>query len=457
MRQADPATLPGQISVQIKNIPFDQNINGWSALTGHQASYPHLQGLQRAKWVVIGAGYAGLAFARQLAEQRPDDPIVLLDAGTIGDNASGRNSGFVIDLPHNIGSSTAELSKAETYRRLLQYGVQSLKESVDRYRIECDWRHAGKYHGAVSPRFSGLINSYIDELSTLGEPHQLVSGEELAQRLGTGYYHQAVYTPNSILLNPSALIQGLVASLPENVSVYAHTPALNIATSGQIHVETPHGEIQADKLMLAINGAARGLPGFNSRVFAMATFATLTEPLNQEQRTRVNDMADWGLTPVNALAGATLRYTHDHRFLIREHVNFAPGLTTSAIESGRHARRHKTIFNHIYPQLAEVGLGWTWSGLISITRNGAPVWGQLAPNIYAAAGCNGAGLSKQTAAGRILADLALNTDNPLIADMQALGQANYLPPRPFLDLGVAASMAHERWSARSECIIGHAQ
>jgi glycine/D-amino acid oxidase-like deaminating enzyme len=441
----------GQSSMKIKHTPFDQNINGWAALITDKPAYPALHGKHSADWVVIGAGYAGLAFARQLAEQRPHERIILLDAASIGDNASARNSGFVIDLPHNIGRSTAELKKADAYRRLLQSGVQSLKQVVDQYAIRCDWHQAGKYHAAVSPQFTGLINTYIEELSALGEPHQLLEGAELATRLGTSHYRQAVYTPNSILLNPAALIHGLVASLPENVCVYANTPALNIETSGNIRVETPYGEIHAGKLMMAINGAARGLPGFDSRVFAMATFATLTAPLNAQQRQQVNQMADWGLTPVNALAGATLRYTQDHRFLIREHVNFVPGLSTSAIETGRHARRHQQLFSRIYPQLQDVELNWTWSGLISITRNGAPIWGQLAPNVYAAAGCNGAGLSKQTAAGRILADFALKADNPLIADMLSLGQASYLPPRPLLDIGVAFSMARERWSARSEC------
>ncbi|MBN3210002.1 FAD-dependent oxidoreductase, partial [Pectobacterium brasiliense] len=121
------------------------------------------------------------------------------------------------------------------------------------------------------------------------------------------------------------------------------------------------------------------------RVFAVATFATLTEPLNAEQLARMGDMPDWGLTPVNALASATLRYTRDHRFLIREHVKFAPELVNSAVESGRHARRHASIFALMFPQLSYVKLANTWSGLISVTRNGAHIWGHLSDNLYASA------------------------------------------------------------------------
>lgn len=436
--------------MKIKNLPLDQNINGWAALRGETTRHPALHGKVTADWLVIGAGFAGLAFARRIAELRPHEHVVVLEALDVADNASARNSGFVIDLPHTVGSTSAELEHANTYRRLLQYGLHHLKDTVDRHEIECDWLNSGKYHCAVSKQFDGEIAHYQKELSTLGENFEYLDNAALKQRLGTSFYRSAVYTPNCILVNPAALISGLVATLPENVTVYANSPALQIETQGTIRAETPHGEVRARKLMLAINGAARGLPLFKGNVFAMSTFATLTEPLTPEQRRVIGDISAWGSTPVNALAGATLRYTSDHRFLIREHVNFAPGLVTSAVETGRHARRHQQLFARIYPQLQDVNMAYTWSGLISITRNGAPVWGNLSENVYSSAGCNGSGSSKQSAFGRLLAEHALGEDNSLLADMEAVGRANYLPPRPFLDVGVKSFMARERWRSRSE-------
>lgn len=435
--------------MKINHIPFDQNINGWAALQAERPQRPPLRGSIHADWLVVGAGYAGLAFARRIAELRPHQQVVVLEALDIADNAAARNSGFVIDLPHTVGSSSAELAQANTYRRLLQYGVSHLRDTVEQHHIACDWSNSGKYHCAVSAQFDGEIDHYQQELHTLGESHQLLEREELKQRLGTDFYRRAVYTPNCILLNPAALVSGLASTLPPNVSVYANSPLLQLDT-GSMRALTPHGEVTAAKVMLAVNGACRGLPHFNGSVVAMATFATLTEPLTTEQRQRLGDIAPWGLTPVNALAGATLRYTNDHRFLIREHVNFTPGLTTSAVETGRHARRHQALFARLYPQLAEVKMAYSWSGLIGITRNGAPLWGEVARNIWTSVGCNGAGISKQSALGRLLAEQALGEDNPLIADAASLGRAGYLPPRPLLDIGVKGFMARERWRSRSE-------
>ena len=63
---------------------------------------------------------------------------------------------------------------------------------------------------------------------------------------------------------------------------------------------------------------------------------------------------------------------------------------------------------------------------------------------------NGVGLTKGTISGMLVADLACGVDNPLIADMQALGQPDALPPRPFLDVGVRARLGWELWRHRAE-------
>ncbi|WP_176477823.1 hypothetical protein [Mesorhizobium sp. WSM3866] len=43
----------------------------------------------------------GLHAARRYAELNPDSSVILVDADRIGNNASGRFMGFVIDLAHN--------------------------------------------------------------------------------------------------------------------------------------------------------------------------------------------------------------------------------------------------------------------------------------------------------------------------------------------------------------------
>ena len=132
----------------VKILPKEDATNGWSRILPPREPTPALRGDVRADWLVVGAGFAGLAAARRLAENRPDDHIVLLDAHEVGEGASGRNSGFAIDLPHNVGGEFEELSGAHGYIRLSRAAIDYLDACVTQNRIECAYTHRGKYHAA---------------------------------------------------------------------------------------------------------------------------------------------------------------------------------------------------------------------------------------------------------------------------------------------------------------------
>ncbi|QGN38131.1 NAD(P)/FAD-dependent oxidoreductase [Klebsiella oxytoca] len=440
--------------MKFASVPFNQNQVGWPLNEADRHRQPSLSGDIKADWVVIGAGYAGVSFARRLASLDPQLNIVLIDAECAASSSSARNSGFIIGLPHNIGSSTAELKKAQDYRTLLQEGIRLLEETVNARQIDCEWENVGKYHCQIDPSSEAIMQEYMDNLQLMQEPYSLLNSEELYQKLGTRLYSKGIYTPGCILVNPAKLIAGLERHLPENITVYHQTPALAVhSEGGGIRVTTLQGTIRAAQVMLATNALSRELSPVTARQASMATYASITAPLTPEQRQRLPEMTSWGLTPVNAIAGATLRYTHDHRFLVRQHVDPALRGVITAGQTANAARQHLTLFRNAYPQLQDVPLERTWSGTISVTRNGAPVWGRLAPQIWTAGGCNGAGISKQTIAGTLLADLAMGQDNPLIAAMRSLGEANFMPPSPFLDIGVAGALWKERYMGRKEMAL----
>ncbi|WP_284409526.1 FAD-binding oxidoreductase [Acidovorax sp. SUPP2539] len=432
-------------------LPADDATNGWSAILPARAPRPALQGPVRADWLVLGAGCAGLAAARRLAELRPHAHVVLVDAGTVGDNASGRNSGFAIDVPHNVGSSLEELRQAAHYQRLLAAGMADLQRHITAHAIDCQWRRAGKYHCAVSPAAGRTLEHHARELSTLGEPHEWLDRDALAARLGTRYFAAGLYTPGTVLLNPAALCRGLADALPAQVALYENTPvhALDIAPHAVV-AHTAQGRIEAPQLIVASNAFAQQLGLFQGETFPLATFGSLSAPLTPTQRERLGAPQGWGVTPVNAVAGATLRYTDDHRLLVRQGFEYAPRFRVAGAVRERVRRAHRAVFDARFPQLADVPLAHFWEGAIAITRNGAPRWGRLASNVHGVAGCNGVGIVKHTVLGALAADLALGQDHPLIADALALGALARMPPAPFLGLGVRAYIAREKWAGRAE-------
>lgn len=155
------------------SIPFNHNQLGWPAGEHCFPLQPMLREDITADWVIVGAGFAGVAFARRLAEINPCLKIIIVDAHSTWESASARNSGFVIGLPHNIGSSTAELKKANAYRNLLQEGIRQLEQVISQYHLQCDWEQVGKYHCQAERGNDRILKEYASHLDLMDEPWQM--------------------------------------------------------------------------------------------------------------------------------------------------------------------------------------------------------------------------------------------------------------------------------------------
>lgn len=437
--------------MEIGRLPKDDETNGWSAILEPRAPRPALTGDVAADWIVLGAGYAGLAAARRLAENEPDAAIALIDAGAAGENASGRNSGFAIDLPHNVGSSLEELEGSHRFMRLARFAIDELEGQIETHGFDCDWSRDGKYHAAVSSRgVEEVLTPFAKELEALGEPFTWVEGDALAGKLGSPHFTAAVYTPGGALMNPAALTRGLADHLPSNVTLYENSPVTEARFENGVMLTTPRGTLRGPKMILAANGFSEQFGFFPHNFLHLVAHASLTRRLTPEEQARLGVDAPWGLTPANAFAGITMRYTNDRRILIRYGLDYCPGQRFSAAQLAKVRMGHQKRFAARFPAIAEVEMEHSWSGFVALSRNAAPGFGQLRPNIWAAVCQNAVGVTKGTFSGMLAADMATGRDNPLIADMESLGAPSTLPPRPFLDIGVRTRFALEHWKNRHE-------
>lgn len=435
----------------IDQIPKYDTTNGWAWNLPPRAPRPHLQGDIRADWIVVGAGWAGLAAARRLAENRPNEKVVIIDSAAASDGASGRNSGFAIDLPHAVGGTADEHDHARAYMRLARGAIDYHREMIAKHQIECSWRDKGKYQAVVTERGSKeYLDPFVAALDQLDEPYEWIEKDELKHRIGTGHFLRAVYTPGGALLNPVALVRGLADTLPENVELYEHTPAISVEYSNGVRIQTPEGSIYAPKMILGVNGFAPGFDALKKKVIPFYAHASLSRPLTDVEQEAYGVVEDWGLTPGNSFVGITMRYTEDKRLLIREDIGYCPGLKMTEAERLKTAKRHKALFDQRYPMLPDVEMAHTWTGFVALTRNGAPGFGEVRPGVYTACLQNAIGVTKGTMSGLLAADMACGEDNPLIADMLGLGTPTDLPVQPFLGMGVRARLAWEAWKWRAE-------
>lgn len=437
--------------VSINRVPHVDNANGWSRTLPDRTPKAPLAGDITADWVVVGGGLAGLSAARRLAENRPHDKIVLIDAGVAGENASGRNSGFAIGVSHNQDGSSNQYEKSSRHIRLVRASIDYNEQIVSRHNIECDWNRCGKYHAAVTPRGTEeILVPLMTELDALGEPYRFVEGDDLKAEIGTPHFSSGVHTPGCVLLNPAALCRGLADTLPENVTLYEETRVTEIDYGNGVTLKTPNGSVRAPKMILTVNGCVEQFGFFKGRLLNFAAHCSLSRPLTVEERATLGGHDEWGLIPTYGFVGITMRKTRDHRLLIRQNVHFKPGMNVTDAKRAAVKRDHQRLLNERYPMLPDVTIEDTWTGYVCISQNGTPGFDQVSPNIYTAICQNSGGVTKGTIAGMLAADKACGVDNPLIADIEKQGTPNQLPPRPFLDLGLHVRRTWDLYKRRYE-------
>lgn len=418
---------------RIEKLPHDDGSNGWFAVLPPPKAPRALKGEHKADWVVIGAGYNGLGAARRLAELRPNDRILLLEARRVGYGAAGRNSGFAIDLPHNVDMKQEARCRAQL--RLNRAALSHLGEVVERHKIACQWSQRGKLHTFMSERGRRAIETFAKGLEALGESYSRLNASEVASYLGTDYYKGGIITPGCVLMQPAALARGLGETLPGNVELCEETPAIAFDLSGKPTIETPQAKIGAERVIFATEAYTPALGIENDTLFTLYTFASLTRPLSDSEAARLGGAGDWGVISATP-GGVTLRYTQDRRLLVRQMVRHVPGLKLSARTLDQARRCHEGILKQRFPMLEGLGFDHTWGGSICISQNRGVFCGKISDRVFGAFCQNGVGVTKGTITGRALAEIATGQDSDLVADMMLFPRPQKLPPEPLRSLGI---------------------
>ncbi len=414
---------------------FPTDRHGWAELLPErQASLP-LRGAHRVAWAVIGAGVTGLACARRLADLHPDREIMLLDARLVGQGASGRNSGFAVAVSHFGGGFEAD--RLESYRRvnrINQAGLDLLRAQVAESAIDCQWCEEGFLHTAADRLAIRECSHFLRYLEAMEIAHTPLDAQALSARLGTALYQAGVHVHQGALLQPAALVRGLADNLPANVRLHERSPVLRIEKGAPLTLKLPNGDVQTDKLVLAVNHEAAKL-GFLRRYLIGSTLSgSFTRALNDEEVASLGCLKEWGLLSLHH-GGATVRLTADRRMSLRNAAEYHGGALLSDKLLARRQSIHRAAFEKRFPNLAHVPFEYAWSGVEGISRNSTNFFGRQGDNIFLAGGYNGSGVSRGTAFGTALADYAGGAHSPLIDDCLASAPGAWIPPRPFLDIG----------------------
>jgi len=92
----------------------------------------------------------------------------------------------------------------------------------------------------------------------------------------------------------------------------------------------------------------------------------------------------------------------------------------------------------------------TWSGIVCRSGNSSQIFEKVDDNIFAAGCYNGSGIGVGTLFGEQIALKANNQNTNEINIIERQKKPNWLPPRPFLSLGIKVKLFYERLRAKSE-------
>ncbi len=424
-------------------LPHDDMDAGWLALLPPPPPPRPLLGEERVGSAVVGAGLTGLAIARRLAELRPGEPVAVVEAQRIGFGASGRNAGFVVELTDFAACMAA--SDRARYLRVARFGLECLRELVARHAIECDWDESGFLRAAAGTEGLRQLARWPARLEAAGVCHRWLDAEATAALTGTRFYRAAIHLPGTVTVQPAALARGLARSLPAAVTGFEASPVRAIRRqrpAGGFRIEAAGGALLCDRLFLAANGYTPGLGFLRHRAAPRFSFASLTRVLTGAEQADLGGERHWGVLASDP-SGSTVRRTRDQRILIRNTFHYSPSPAVRPRVRRAAGRRHRAALAARFPGLREVPFDYTWSGLYATSGNGQPYFGELAPGLFTAAVFNFAGIAMGTAAGRLLADLALGEPSPPLTDLRQLPLPSWLPPEPLRSLHAWRDVARQ--------------
>lgn len=427
--------------MQVTRLPCDPGPAGWNRLLPGAAPTVPLEGRITADWLVIGAGFAGLAAAHRLSKKAPGDRIVVLDAVRVGDGPAGRNSGFMIDLPHDLtsddygGALDADLAQTRDNRR----GISHAAEMAQEYGLSDEaFAISGKINGAATVKGGAHNTSFAKHLTAMNEPYEVFDAAQMRDITGTAYYRSGLFTPGCAMIQPALYVRGIAEGLRSNrVTIHEMSPVTSLSREGDWVARTPKGQVTAPRVILAVNGHLNSFGFLPRRLMHVFTYASMTRALRPEEVALLGGQASWGITPADPM-GTTVRRisgTGGDRIIIRNRFTYDPSLEVPDSRIDRVARDHDRAFAARFPMLADVSVEYRWGGRLCLSRNNVQVIAELDDGLFSACCQNGLGTAKGTLAGGLAAELAMGETSPALERALAANLPNRLPPEPLARVG----------------------
>ncbi|NYG06751.1 glycine/D-amino acid oxidase-like deaminating enzyme [Phycicoccus badiiscoriae] len=406
---------------------------------------PGLGGARSADLVVVGAGYSGLWTALLAKQADPSRDVLVLEAGSVGWAASGRNGGFcAASLTHGEPNGMARWPQEyAVLRRLGRENLDAIEATVREHDIDCDFRRSGSLTVATQPH-------QVEWLAQ--EPGEFLDRDAVRAHLDSPTYLAGVHEPDeTAMVDPARLAWGLARaaeSLGVRIAEGVRVAGLSTAGSG-VDVTTADGAvIRAGRVALGTNAFPSLVRRTRLHTVPVYDYALMTEPLTQDQldslgwasRAGVGDLANqfhyYRLSADNRIlwGGYDAIYHYGRRL--------APSLDQRPATFDRLAGH----FFDTFPQLEGLRFSHQWGGAIDTCTRFCAFYGTAHRGRVAyAAGFTGLGVGATRFGAQVMLDLLGGRHTERTRLRMVREKPLPFPPEPLAYTGIQLT----RWSLAS--------
>lgn len=378
---------------------------------------------------VVGGGFAGLSTAYHALERFPGLRVAVLEAGRIGDGASGRNTGMV---GPGVGQSLPSLVQRvglETARTLYLATLEAVATTlaiIRREGIDCEARESGQILLARSHAARGRLRRQAELLSRLGLPHTALDDAQLSARLRQSHPQgsdrdgpAALLFETAALVHPAKLAAGLAARVRARGGAVcegwrvrppgADDPKRALLALGLENRVGARASIAARRVVVATGGYTPSLGLFRGRVVPLHLQALATAPLPPEALEFLGWAGREGVVEASRIFNY-YRLTADDRLVFGGGTPRYLWRGREGARSGERAlasleRDLHRAFDGV-PGAGRIAVTHAWTGVIDFVVDGLPSIGARRgdPRLLHLLGWCGHGLALSLAAGAWVAD-----------------------------------------------------
>jgi glycine/D-amino acid oxidase-like deaminating enzyme len=411
----------------------------WLDAPAAPSARPALLGPLDCDLAVVGAGFTGLWTALLAKERDPGREVVVLDAGRVAAQASGRNGGIAVaDLAHG----QAEALFPREARELARLGLATLdqiEQAVTRYGIDCGWERTGEMDLAVRPWHLQGLREEQQAFERLGVATEWLDTEAVRAEVHSPTYLGGLWHHDAALLDPARLAWGLAeAAERAGVRICEGTPVTALGRAGAaVTLRTPTGRVRAERVVLATNAFRPLLRRLRLHIVPVYDYVLVTEPLSPAQL----DAVGWHRRQALADAGYLFHYYRliadaggGRRILWGGWdavYHFASRMAPAFEQRPQTFARLADDFFHTFPQLEGLRFTHRWAGVIDTCSRFCAFFGTaFGGRVAYALGYTGLGVCASRFGAQAALDLLADADTELTRLELVRSRPLPFPPEP---------------------------